>query len=298
MASGLAMANCRLRHSSSFVAGSHPTYIRLAMKYGTHVTTKLPVVNITTFIAFHLVGLLLLLVVVVVVVVAATVIEVDTVGMLESVPFSAFWVRFGRPAALVQHRERRQRQRLEVARESSSSLKPWSVSDWLAPDRFSSAGLDETGGGTTAAPFVPLAPPRNKRRLPVCTPRSSRDAFFSWLTRRNAFCRIMPYRMMTSRTGSIPATAVRITKPGGANRINQHVRPPSVSPRHPNAGRNPIVAPAAEGQKRQQTLVHNTGGDNQDARTGTGQVALVLQSVHDVKVPIDRYQSHAVHRDQ
>lgn len=56
MASGLAMANCSPRQRSSLVVGSHRTNMVLAMKYGSHVTTKQPVVSMTTLMALRRVG--------------------------------------------------------------------------------------------------------------------------------------------------------------------------------------------------------------------------------------------------
>lgn len=48
---------------------------------------------------------------------------------------------------------------------------------------------------------------------------------------------------MTTISGNNPTVVVSIMRAGGANRINQQMRPPSVSPRQPNAGKKPMVSP-------------------------------------------------------
>lgn len=48
------MASSMLRHRAGVSSQSQATYMQQAIKYGTHVTTKLPVVKRTTLMAFHL----------------------------------------------------------------------------------------------------------------------------------------------------------------------------------------------------------------------------------------------------
>ena len=58
MANGDAIAIRKPLHISGVDWGSQLTYQVDAMKYGIHVKKKLPVVNITTLMAFHLEGCL------------------------------------------------------------------------------------------------------------------------------------------------------------------------------------------------------------------------------------------------
>lgn len=182
------MANCRPRHRSWFVFGSQKTYMVLAMKYGSHVTTKHPVVSMTTLMAFHLVGCL---------------------------PLSRLSIVLGE--RFLQHRKHFVGLRCSSASGCSAAA---------------------------AAAAVAAAPPRNNRKLPAKAPCCSRLAFFSCATRRRALCRMMLYRTMTTIRGIIPTTVVSIMRAGGARRTNQQTRPPSVSPRQPNAGRKPMMRPA------------------------------------------------------
>lgn len=194
MAKGLAMANCSPRHRSGFEFGSHRTYMVLAMKYGSHVTTKHPVVSMTTLMAFHLVGC-----------------------------FPVF-----RPSIVLGERFLQHRKHLVGLRFSSDS------------------GCSAAAGALAAAAAAVPPPPRNNRKLPARAPCCSRLAFFSCATRRRALCRMMLYRTMTTIRGIIPTTVVSIMRAGGAKRTNQHTRPPSVSPRQPNAGRKPMIRPVEQ----------------------------------------------------
>lgn len=187
------MANCRPRHRSWFVCGSQRTNMVLAMKYGSHVTTKHPVVSMTTLMAFHL------------------------VGCFPRLSIVFLGERF------LQHRKH-----FVGLRSSSAS--------------GCSVAADAAVAAAAAAAVGP--PPRNNRKLPAKAPCCSRPAFFSWATRRRALCRMMLYRTMTTIRGIIPTTVVSIMSAGGASRTNQHTRPPSVSPRQPNAGRKPMMRPA------------------------------------------------------
>lgn len=90
--------------------------------------------------------------------------------------------------------------------------------------------------------------------VPVCTPICWWVAFFNSITRRRAWYRIMLYRTTTRRMGKRPRIVVKSTNSGGASTINQHTRPLSVSPRHPMAGRNPIIKPVCT---RENVLLHN-----------------------------------------
>lgn len=162
----------------------------LAMKYGSHVTTKHPVVSMTTLMAFHLVGC-----------------------------FPVFRSSIVLGERFLQHRKHFVGLRCSSARGCSAA----------------------TGALAAAVP-----PPRNNRKLPARAPCCSRPAFFSWATRRRAFCRMMLYRTMTTIRGIIPTTVVSIMRAGGAKRTNQHTRPPSVSPRQPKAGRKPMIRPVEQ----------------------------------------------------
>ena len=88
--------------------------------------------------------------------------------------------------------------------------------------------------------FVLPPPLKNLKRPEVWAPLV---AFLSSPTFCSARCKMMLYKISTRKTGRIPITVVSRTKCGGARTMNQQIRPLSVSPRQPIAGRKPTTSP-------------------------------------------------------
>lgn len=87
-----------------------------------------------------------------------------------------------------------------------------------------------------------VLPPRKNLKLLVgiSVPPVAR---FNSLTFFIARCNMILYKIITIKIGMSPIIVVNRTSSAGANNINQQICPLFVLPRHPIAGRNPIIIP-------------------------------------------------------